>query len=120
MIACHSLISRTAPFSVTVVDAGLIHRVPERRQQVGRVTARVVERLDLRLEGLTLLVLGHKRQFALGVFRDGHEDQADHQRAGEAIQALVFSARCRSRGSRDRGLPISMAVTTSNFGRDGS
>ena len=39
----------------------------DRRQQVGRVNARIVERFDLRFERLTLLVLGQQRQFALGV-----------------------------------------------------
>ncbi len=58
-------------------DTGLIHRA-RRRQQVGRVAARVVECLDPRFEGLTLLVLGHESQFALGVFRDGHENHAEN------------------------------------------
>ena len=73
MIACHSLISRTTPCSVAGGDTALIHRA-RRRQQIGRITARVVECFDLRFEGLTLLVLGHKRQFALCVFWYGHEE----------------------------------------------
>ena len=77
MIACHSLISRTAPFPVAVATLALIHRA-RRRQQVGRVAARVVERLDLRREGLPVLVLGDERQFALGVFRYGHEDHGEN------------------------------------------
>jgi len=42
-------------------DTARVHRA-RRRQQVGRVAARVVECLDPRREGLTLLVLGDKRQ----------------------------------------------------------
>ena len=68
MIACHSLISRTAPFSVTVATL-LLSIVPAGGSRSGVSLARVVECLDLRFEGLTILVLGHKRQFALGVFR---------------------------------------------------
>ena len=86
MIACHSLISWTAPFSVTVSTLALIHRRTRWWQQIGSITARVVECLDLRFEGPTVLVLGHKRQFALGVFRYGHEKHGDHQGAREAIQ----------------------------------
>jgi len=49
------------------VDTTVVHRA-RRGQQVRRVIARVVERLDLRFERLAILVLGYKSEFALGVF----------------------------------------------------
>ena len=77
MIACHSLISWTASFSVTVATLSL-STVPGGGSRSGVSAARVVECLDLRLEGLTVLVLGHERQLALRVLRYGHEDHAEH------------------------------------------
>ena len=90
MIACHSLISRTAPFSPPVATL-LVHRA-RRRQQVTRVLARRVERLDPRCELSTFLILGDERQLALGVLGNAHQDHAEHQGASEAVQALVLAA----------------------------
>jgi len=61
MIACHSLISRTALFGG---NTPLVHHT-RRREQVGRLAARVLERLDPRLEGLPRSVLGHEAELAL-------------------------------------------------------
>ena len=86
MIACHSLISRTAPFPSPVATL-LLSIVPGGGSRSGVSIARVVECLDLRREGLTLLVLGHERQLALRVLWYGHDNHAEVQRAREAIQA---------------------------------
>ena len=100
------------------VNAALIHRAL-RRQQVTRVVARIVERLDLRFEGLTSLVFGNQRELPFGVLRDGYDDRAEHQWAGEAVQLLVLP------GDVDRGIaPIQVPQFDGRydvkFGRDRS
>src|ERR1017187_3018543 len=62
-----------------------------RRQQVGRIVARVVECLDPGLERLALLVFGHKRQLALCVGWDGHGYLGEIQGGADAIQSLVLT-----------------------------
>src|ERR1039457_369963 len=62
-----------------------------RRQQVGRIVARVVECLDPGLERLALLVFGHKRQLALCVGWDGHGYLGEIQGGADAIQSLVLA-----------------------------
>src|ERR1019366_9864972 len=57
-------------------DAALIHRA-RRRQQIRGAMPGVVKRLNLRLEGPALLVLGHEEKLALRVVRDGDENLAD-------------------------------------------
>src|SRR5271155_1819125 len=69
-------------------DAVFIYRT-RRRQQVGGVLARVVKCLDPRREGLTRLVLGHKRQQALRVLWYRHGNKAEIQGAREAKKPFV-------------------------------
>ena len=57
-------------------EAGLVHRAC-RRQQVWRVAARVFQRLNPRIQRLTFLGLGYKRQQAFGIRGDSRDDHAE-------------------------------------------
>ena len=61
MIACHSLISRTAPFSVTVSTLPLSTTVPAGGSRSGVSPRGSSSASTFDLRGLTLLVLGHRR-----------------------------------------------------------
>ena len=90
MIACHSLISWTASVPPTVATLPL-SMVPGGGSRSGVSLRGSSSASTFDCERLPLLVLGHQRQLALGVLRNGRENHAEIQRAGEAIQTLVLA-----------------------------